>query len=115
MSSHPVAAEPRDHALYAARPARPVACFAVAGRPEPGLMPRVLEQFAKRDLVPSRWHAVVEAAPAGEDAELVIDIQMPGLDADQVMLIAACLRQIVGINHVLVSEKDGGDRPRRWP
>ncbi len=112
MLSHPVAAEPRDHACLDARPALPVACFAVTGRPDPGLMPRVLEQFAKRDLVPSRWHAVLETA-VGEDAEMVIDIQMPGLVRDQMMLIAACLRQIVGIDQVLVSEKVDDGRQRR--
>ncbi len=112
MSSHPVAAEPRDPLLPLLRPALPVACFAVTGRPEPGLMPRVLEQFAKRDLVPSRWHAVVAAGFGSDDAELVIDIQMPGLEHDQIARIAACLRQVVGIEQVLVAEKEAGDRCR---
>src|SRR5260221_1908255 len=106
MSSHPVAAEARDSTLPSLRLAWSVACFAVTGRPEPGLMPRVLEQFAKRDLVPTRWHAVLEES-ASDDSELVIDIQMAGLERDQIMLIAACLRQIVGIDQVLVSEKGG--------
>ena len=33
------------------------ACFSVQARAEPGVMPRVLELFAKRGLVPQRWHS----------------------------------------------------------
>jgi hypothetical protein len=64
-------------------------------------MPRVLEPFAKRGLVPSRWHAV---CGTGGD-ELVIDIQVAGLEPALVELIAAGLRQIVGVESVLTSEK----------
>src|SRR5215813_13573999 len=52
------------------------ACFSVHARAEPGVMPRVLELFAKRGLVPSRW----ESATFGDnDSELTIDIQTRGL------------------------------------
>ena len=38
------------------RPDRePTACFSVAAAAEPGVMPRVLELFAKRGLVPTHW------------------------------------------------------------
>ena len=75
-------------------------CFSVYARAEPGVMPRVLELFAKRGLVPSRW----ESATFGDDySELSIDIQMRGLGREAVDYIAACLRQIVCVKVVLTS------------
>jgi hypothetical protein len=80
------------------------ACFCVHAHAEPGVMPRVLELFAKRGLVPSAWHS----ATCGTDrAELTIDIQMPGLDRDMTDYLAACLRQIAFVDVVLTSEKRG--------
>jgi acetolactate synthase small subunit len=75
------------------------ACFSVQARAEPGVMPRVLELFAKRGLVPSTWHSRV----TGE--ELAIDLQMQGLDRAAATYLAACLRQIVSVDVVLTSEK----------
>ncbi len=88
--------------LPAAEPASapfPTFCFAISARPEPAVMPRVLEPFCKRGLVPSRWHAV-----CGGPDELVIDLQV-ALDPALVELVAASLRQIVGVESVLTSEK----------
>jgi acetolactate synthase small subunit len=80
------------------------ACFSIHAHAEPGVMPRVLELFAKRGLVPSAWHS----STCGSDrAELTIDIQMPGLDRDLRDYIAACLRQIAYVQVVLTSEKRG--------
>ena len=63
-------------------------------------MPRVLELFAKRGLVPSRW----ESATVGDNnSELTIDIQMRDLGRETVDYIAACLRQIVFVKVVLTS------------
>src|SRR5262244_906555 len=78
------------------------ACFSVHARAEPGVMPRVLELFAKRGLVPSAWHSSTSGT---EDAALTIDIQMSGLDRDVTEYIAACLRQIAFVEVVLTSEK----------
>lgn len=80
----------------------PTVCFAIAARPGPGVLPRVLEPFAKRGLVPSRCHAV--CGSMGGD-ELVIDLQIDGLEPALVELIAASLRQIVGVESVLTAEK----------
>jgi len=89
-------------AVPVADPRLSAACFSVHARAEPGVMPRVLELFAKRGLVPSAWHS----ATAGADqAELTIDIQMRGLERDRVDYIAACMRQIAGVEVVLTSEK----------
>lgn len=80
------------------------ACFSVHAHAEPGVMPRVLELFAKRGLVPSGWHS---ATYGTDQAELTIDIQMRGLDRDLTDYIAACLRQIAFVEVVLTSEKHG--------
>lgn len=79
-----------------------VFCFSVQAEAEPGVMPRVLEFFAKRSLVPSRWHSDV-AGPGGRD--LSIDIQVAGLCPDEGRYIAACLRQLHYVDTVLTSEK----------
>ena len=82
------------------RDARPrTACFSVHADAEPGVMPRVLELFAKRGLVPQRWHS----AAAG--TALTIDVQIGGLGHDTADYIAQCMRQIVGVETVLTSER----------
>jgi hypothetical protein len=62
-------------------------------------MPRVIALFAKRGLTPRR----VEAARVGE--ELTIDLQADGLSGEAAEHIAACLRQIVGVERVLTAVK----------
>ncbi|MCC7274047.1 MAG: hypothetical protein IT561_15370 [Alphaproteobacteria bacterium] len=78
------------------------ACFSVNARVTPGMMPRVLELFAKRNLVPSAFVARV-LGPDGE--EMTMDIQMEGMERDLADYVAACMRQIVGVDVVLVAEK----------
>ena len=78
------------------------ACFSVHARAEPGVMPRVLELFAKRGLVPSSWHSPTCGA---DQQALTIDIQMRGLGRDVTDYLAACLRQITFVEVVLTSEK----------
>lgn len=85
-----------------AAPAR-VFCFSVQAEAEPGILPRVLELFAKRNLVPSRWVSDLCAAQARR--ELSIDIQVEGLTPELTDYIARCLRQIYGVRAVLTSEK----------
>ena len=65
-------------------------------------MPRVLELFAKRGLVPSSWHSATSGADNGE---LTIDIQMRGMPAETADFIAARLRQIADVELVLTSQK----------
>jgi len=77
-------------------------CFALMAHAAPGLMPRVMEPFAKRGLVPSRLHATLCGRTS---TELSIDVQISDIDGDQADLIAAQLRQIVGVSTVLTSEK----------
>jgi acetolactate synthase small subunit len=74
------------------------ASFCLQARAEPGVMPRVLELFAKRGLVPHKWHSTASGAV------LVIDVQIAGLERDVADYIARCMRQIVGVEAVLTSE-----------
>ena len=74
--------------------------FAVYAAPEPCVMPRVLEQFAKRDLVPTRWHSAVVDGPR---AELQIDVQVDDLEPETGLYIARCLAALVNVNDVVTS------------
>jgi len=74
--------------------------FAVTADPAPDVMPRVLEQFAKRDLVPTRWHSMVVAGPRGG---LEIDVQVEGLAPETGHYIARCLKALVNVREVLTS------------
>ncbi len=85
-----------------AAPAERVFCFSVQAEAEPGVMPRVLELFAKRNLVPLRWHSDVTGPGA---KELSIEIQMAGLTPELTDYMARCLRQMHYVDTVLTSEK----------
>lgn len=91
----PVRSEPVADASLAV-----AAYFFVHARAEPGVMPRVLELFAKRGLVPTRWLSAISGV---ERQELTIDIQIGGLDREAIDYIAACLRQIACVDAVLAS------------
>jgi acetolactate synthase small subunit len=73
--------------------------YSLLARPEPGVMPRVAELFAKRGLVPLTWHSTTSASA------LAIEVQIGGLDHEVADYIARCMRQIVGVDAVLTSER----------
>jgi len=104
------ARSPRLPSARALRPARTVAprtfCFSIQAAAEPGVMPRVLELFAKRSLVPERWVSGVHG-PLERGAELMIDLQVVGLTAEDSDYLARCLAQITDVRSVLTSEKAG--------
>ena len=81
----------------------PTHCFSVHALAEPGMMPRVLELFAKRGLVPSSWTSRV-----GLEQDLTIDIQMAGMSVEVADYVTRCLRQIPGVQVVLASRKRTG-------
>ncbi len=81
-------------------------CFSIQAVAEPGVMPRVLELFAKRNLVPERWVSGVHG-PADRGADLMIDLQVAGLSAQDTDYIARCLEQLAYVRSVLTSEKAG--------
>ncbi|MDH5558885.1 MAG: hypothetical protein OEZ03_16165 [Alphaproteobacteria bacterium] len=91
--------EPTER-VVAHKTTRPTACFSVTAEAEPGVMPRVLELFAKRGMVPSLWHSRVAST-----GELTIDLQLEGMEAPLALQIAANLRQIWGVATVLTAEK----------
>jgi hypothetical protein len=80
-------------------------CYAIRAAAVPGILPRLLELFAKRNLVPTKWHSAV-IGPNAED--LQVDIQMEGIEAELAAYIARCLRQIYGVDSVLTSTKTAG-------
>jgi acetolactate synthase regulatory subunit len=99
---------PPGAAAHAEGDAAPVAvCFSLQARAEPGVMPRVVELFAKRGLVPQKWHSTA-AGPA-----LTIEVQMSGLGPDLAGYIARSMRQIVGVETVLTSEPRLTSQTRR--
>jgi acetolactate synthase small subunit len=86
-------------AAYADGEAHPLtAYFSLQARAEPGIMPRVIELFAKRGLVPQKWHCTAFGSV------LTIDVQIGGLDRDLGDHIARSMRQIVGVESVLTSQ-----------
>ncbi len=76
---------------------RETAYFSVHAMAEPGVMPRVLELFAKRGLVPSGWRSVLSGA---DQTGLAIEIEMRGLGREAADYIAACLKQIASVEAV---------------
>ncbi len=78
------------------------ACFHLLAQVDPGVMPRVLGLFAKRGLVPSRWHSSI-AGP--RCAELHIDLEVESMADDLTEQIAAAMRQITMVSLVLTSQK----------
>ncbi len=72
--------------------------YLLQARAEPGVMPRVVELFAKRGLVPQRWHSTASGAV------LTIDVLIGDLPGDRADYIARCMRQITGVETVLTSE-----------
>jgi len=72
--------------------------FSVQARAEPGMMPRVVELFAKRGLVPQKWCSTAAGSV------LTIEVQIGGLDRGLADYIARCMRQIMGVETVLTSD-----------
>jgi hypothetical protein len=92
--THPAAAE---------RPRKPeapgvsVLCLSLRGDGEIGVLARVVQQLARRGLLPLRWHCT----ESGE--HLLMDLQIAGLTEREGDILAESLRQIVGIEEVLTA------------
>ena len=78
----------------------PTFCLTVRTVADPGTLPRLLEVFAKRGMVPAKLFSVATGAD-----ELTVDMQVTGLDADLGAIIASQIRSQVGIETVLTSVK----------
>ncbi len=96
---------PRPLKTPAAAEAASTYCFAVQAAADPGVLPRVMALFAKRNLVPSRWHSDLTRIP-GRGPEILIDVQVSGLAPEEGDYIARCLRQQVYVQSVLTSMKE---------
>jgi acetolactate synthase regulatory subunit len=79
-----------------------VYCFSVTAEPDPGTIGRVLAPIAKRGLIAQKLNAVIDS---GVEDTLIIDLQASGLDQQSCDIVAAVMRQIVGVRSVLVCEK----------
>lgn len=73
-------------------PDRPVAArFVVLAEASPGLLSRLLQPLAKRDLVPDR----VQARREGE--AMRVEIALDAMPAGMVHLVAGNLAQVIGV------------------
>ena len=78
------------------------ACYSVHAPAEPSVMPRVLEVFTRRGLIPSVWHSTLCGA---QSEEIQIDVQVADVDPRLADLVAQALRQLVCVGCVMTTEK----------
>lgn len=66
----------------------------------PGLLPRLLQPFARRDLSPDRMWA------HRNDGVMHVEIAMDAMPAEMVHLVEGNLRQVVGVQRVFRMRTD---------
>lgn len=76
--------------------------FTVTAEAAPGLLPRLLQPFAKRDLVPDSF----EARRSGDS--LRVDIHMSAMPAEMVHLVEGNMRQVVGVTQLVRTQEITG-------
>lgn len=74
--------------------------FTVDAFAEPGLLPRLLQPFAKRDLTPDHMLA------RREGEMLRVELGMAEMPAEMVHLIAGNLGQVVGVTRVTQTRRE---------
>lgn len=74
--------------------------FTVDAFAEPGLLPRLLQPFAKRDLTPDHMHA------SREGEMLRVELGMVAMPVEMVHLIAGNLGQVIGVVHVAEARRE---------
>ncbi len=72
-----------------------VLCLSLRAAADIGVFARVVQQLARRSLLPIRWHSI----EGGE--QLLIDLQIAGLGEAEGDILIHALRQIVGVEEVL--------------
>lgn len=77
--------------------------FDIVAEQQPGLLPRLLAPFARRDLAPESFHA--DLAGAGL---MRVRIGLDAVPADQVQGVEGNLRQVLGVRSVLVQREVTG-------
>lgn len=73
--------------------------FTLAAEPSAGLLPRLLQPFAKRDLVPDRLVA------RRDGAALHVEIALDAMPAGMVHLVAGSLMQVVGVTELRCTDR----------
>ncbi len=81
--------------------------FTVTADVDPGLLPRLIQPFARRDLTPDSF----DCARKGDS--LRIDIAMAAMPAEMVHLVEGNLRQTVGVTNVVCRREITGSVRRR--
>lgn len=88
-------------ATSAAAPAqsdRVDARYLVVGASDPGLLPRLVEPFAKLGTVPSRVHASCEA---GDGSQMSVDLRLSDVPSRTAQLVEHALRRVVGVGQLI--------------
>jgi len=80
----------------------PTVCFAVQAAAEPSVLPRLVELFAKRGLVPTALHSRCHDHTVGP---VHIDIEMSGVKPTVADYLEQCMRKVVGVELVVKSDK----------
>ncbi|HEY2891666.1 MAG TPA: hypothetical protein VGJ31_13605 [Dongiaceae bacterium] len=78
-------------------PEATVLCLSLRASAEIGVLARVIQQLARRNLLPSRLHGT----ESGD--HLLLDLQVAGVSEREGTILAESLRQVVGIEEVLTS------------
>jgi hypothetical protein len=81
--------------------------FTLTAEASPGLLPRLLQPFAKRDLTPD----TLEATRRGDDMR--VEIGMEAMPVEMVHLVEGNLRQVVGVMMVQRRQEITGSVRRR--
>lgn len=71
--------------------------FRMTADADPGMLPRLMQVFAKRSLVPEAVRA--ERRESGDS--LSVELRIPAIEPARAMHVAACLRETVGVRTVL--------------
>jgi hypothetical protein len=82
--------------------ANPVYCFSVTGKAAPGLMLRIMKLWAKRGLMPDRWHGEKSEMETGD---VRLDIETSDFDFAAARHVAESIRGVFGVTQVVVCEK----------
>lgn len=72
--------------------------FLVLGPSDPGLLPRLIEPFAKLGAVPTRVHASCED---GDGSEMSVDLRIAPVAPVVAHLVEASLRRVVGVSQLI--------------
>ena len=74
--------------------------FTVEAFAEPGLLPRLLQPFAKRDLTPDHMLA------RREGEMMHVELGMDAMPAEMVHLVAGNLGQVIGVTRVTEARRE---------